>query len=82
MITLRIDIKKPHGFGTLAEVLRTHVGVMGKNWTFQICDRTAYGDPEDDDFRLSWDKMYLLDVHIRSHKKATLFALAWEGVKC
>ena len=78
MITLRLDVGNPSGFSAVRKVLDEVVGQLGKHWYFDICNATAYGDAiSEEEYYILWNTMYLVDIKIRSHKKATMFALKW-----
>ena len=77
MIRLRIDIGKSKNFALLNETLEKHVGVQGKHWFWDLCNHSAYEADTDEELHEKWNTMYLIDISIRSHKKATLFSLVW-----
>lgn len=78
MITLRLDVGNPSGFKQLREDLEQTVGELDKHWFLKICDAHAYGlDISEEEYYKLWNTMYMVDIKIRSHKKATMFALKW-----
>ena len=80
MITIRLDITKASNFAPVSWTLEEVVGERGKHWFFDICDGKDYGEGilSESEYWKNWNTMYLVDIKIRSHKKATLFALKWK----